>query len=99
MQNIKGIHEKECKQVSILRKRTQLQSYSGSYSQGPPTICTAVRTFRWPAAMGGCVNISISGTMGEVKVKVTLRLTVNQSVTQSCCRAPSGAHDQIFITL
>jgi hypothetical protein len=31
------------------------------------------------------------------KVKVTLRLTVNQSVSQSWCRAPSGAHDQRFI--
>jgi hypothetical protein len=32
------------------------------------------------------------------EVKVTLRLTVSQSVSQSWCRAPSGAHDQIFIT-
>jgi hypothetical protein len=33
------------------------------------------------------------------KVKVTLRLTVGQSVSKSWCRAPSGAHDQIFITV
>jgi hypothetical protein len=25
--------------------------------------------------------------------------TVGQSVSKSCCRAPSGAHDQIFITV
>jgi hypothetical protein len=39
----------------------------------------------------------------EVEVNVTLRLTVGQSVSQSVskssCRAPSGAHDQIFITV
>jgi hypothetical protein len=35
----------------------------------------------------------------KVKVQVTLRLTVSQSVSKSSCRAPSGAHDQIFITL
>jgi hypothetical protein len=35
----------------------------------------------------------------KVKVKVTLWLTVGQSVSQSWCRAPSGAHDQIFITV
>jgi hypothetical protein len=28
--------------------------------------------------------------------RVTLRLTVGQSVSNSWCRAPSGAHDQIF---
>jgi hypothetical protein len=33
----------------------------------------------------------------KVKVKVTLRLTVSQSVSKSWCRAPSGSHDQIFI--
>jgi hypothetical protein len=31
--------------------------------------------------------------------KVTLRLTVSQSVSKSWCRAPSGPHDQIFIVL
>jgi hypothetical protein len=31
--------------------------------------------------------------------KVTLRLAVGQSVSQSWCRAPSGAIDQIFITV
>jgi hypothetical protein len=39
----------------------------------------------------------------QVKVKVTLRQTVSQSVSQSVslslCLAPSGAHDQIFITV
>jgi hypothetical protein len=35
----------------------------------------------------------------HVKVKVTLRLTVSQSVSESWCRAPSGPHDQIFITV
>jgi hypothetical protein len=35
----------------------------------------------------------------KVKVKVTLRLTIGQSVSKSWCRAPSGAHDQIFITV
>jgi hypothetical protein len=35
----------------------------------------------------------------KVKVKVTLRLTVSQSVSKSWYRAPSGAHDQIFITV
>jgi hypothetical protein len=39
---------------------------------------------------------SVTGfTAVKVKVKVTLRLTVNKS----WCRAPSGAHDQIFITI
>jgi hypothetical protein len=42
-------------------------------------------------------------SLAQVKVKVTLRLTVSQSVSQSVskswCRAPSGAHDQIFITV
>jgi hypothetical protein len=33
------------------------------------------------------------------QVKVTLRLTVSQSVSKSWCRAPSGVHDQIFITV
>jgi hypothetical protein len=33
------------------------------------------------------------------QVKVTLRLTVGQSVSRSWSRAPSGAHDQIFNTL
>jgi hypothetical protein len=33
------------------------------------------------------------------KVKVILRLTVSQSVSKSRCRAPSGAHDQKFITV
>jgi hypothetical protein len=35
----------------------------------------------------------------KVKVKVTLRLTVSQSVSKSWYRAPSGTHDQIFITV
>jgi hypothetical protein len=35
----------------------------------------------------------------KVKVKVTLRLTVGQSVSKSWCRAPSGVHDQRFITV
>jgi hypothetical protein len=35
----------------------------------------------------------------KAKVKVTLRLTVSQSVCHSWCRAQSGAHDQIFITV
>jgi hypothetical protein len=33
------------------------------------------------------------------QVKVTLRLTVGQSVSKSWCRALSGAHGQILITL
>jgi hypothetical protein len=33
------------------------------------------------------------------KVKVTLRLTISQSVRKSWCRAPSGAHDHRFITV
>jgi hypothetical protein len=35
----------------------------------------------------------------KVKVKVTLRPSVGQSVSNSWCRAQSGAHDQIFITV
>jgi hypothetical protein len=35
----------------------------------------------------------------QVKVGVTLQLTVSQSVSKSWCRALSGAHDQIFITV
>jgi hypothetical protein len=35
----------------------------------------------------------------QLKVKVTLRLAVGQSVSKSWCRAPSGAHGQIFITV
>jgi hypothetical protein len=34
----------------------------------------------------------------KIKLKVTLGLTVSQSVSKSWCRAPSGAYDQIFIT-
>jgi hypothetical protein len=30
-------------------------------------------------------------------VRVTLRLTVGQSVSQYWCRAPSGTHDQILV--
>jgi hypothetical protein len=35
----------------------------------------------------------------KAKAKATLRLTVSQSVSKSWYRAPSGAHDQIFITV
>jgi hypothetical protein len=38
----------------------------------------------------------------QLKDKITLRLMISQSVSQvskSWCRAPSGAHDQIFITV
>jgi hypothetical protein len=35
----------------------------------------------------------------QVKVKVTLKLTDGQSEGLSWYRAPSGAHDQIFIYL
>jgi hypothetical protein len=35
-------------------------------------------------------------TGSSVRVRVTLRLTVSQSVCLSWCRAPSGAHDQIL---
>jgi hypothetical protein len=35
----------------------------------------------------------------QVKVKVTLRLTVGQSVSKSWCGAPSRARDQIFSTV
>jgi hypothetical protein len=38
-------------------------------------------------------------TASDLVVKVTLRLTVGQSVSKSWCRAPSGADDQIFITV
>jgi hypothetical protein len=38
-------------------------------------------------------------SLAQVKVKVTLRLTVSQSVSQSWCQDHSGAHDQIFITV
>jgi hypothetical protein len=34
-----------------------------------------------------------------IPVKVTLRLTVSQSVSKSWCRAPFGAHDQILIII
>jgi hypothetical protein len=34
-----------------------------------------------------------------VRVRVTLRLTVSQSVSKSWWRAPSMTHDQIFITV
>jgi hypothetical protein len=37
--------------------------------------------------------------MYNFKVKVTLRLTVGQSVSNSWCRAPSGPRDQIYIAL
>jgi hypothetical protein len=35
----------------------------------------------------------------KLRVRVTLQLAVSQSVGVSWCRAPSGAHDQIFIYL
>jgi hypothetical protein len=35
----------------------------------------------------------------KVKFKVTLLLTVSQSVSKSWCRAPYGGHDQVFITV
>jgi hypothetical protein len=41
----------------------------------------------------------LANALLSVKVKVTLRLTDRQSVSKSWCRAPSGAHDQIFITV
>jgi hypothetical protein len=37
--------------------------------------------------------------LDKVEVKITLRLTVSQSVSKSWCRAPSGTHDHVFITL
>jgi hypothetical protein len=43
--------------------------------------------------------ISISGSITCFIVKVTVRLTVGQSVNKPWCRAPSGAHGQILITL
>jgi hypothetical protein len=39
--------------------------------------------------------VSLHSVSVQVKVKVTLRLTVSKS----WCRAPSGAHDQILITV
>jgi hypothetical protein len=39
-----------------------------------------------------------NSTVLIVKVKVTLRRTISQSVSKSWCRAPFGAHDQIFFT-
>jgi hypothetical protein len=35
--------------------------------------------------------------LSRVRVRVTLRLTVGQSVSLSWCRASSGAHDQILL--
>jgi hypothetical protein len=35
----------------------------------------------------------------KVKVKITLLLAASQSASQSWCRAPSGAHDQILFTI
>jgi hypothetical protein len=35
----------------------------------------------------------------KVKVKVTLRSTVSQSVSKSWCRAPCGAQDQLLLTV
>jgi hypothetical protein len=43
--------------------------------------------------------MSVEDGAGIVKVKVTLRLTIGQSVSKSWCRAPFRAHDQIFITV
>jgi hypothetical protein len=34
-----------------------------------------------------------------VRIRVTLQLTVGQSVTQSWCRAPFRAYDQIFVSV
>jgi hypothetical protein len=34
-----------------------------------------------------------------MKIKVTLQMTVGQSISKFWCQAPSGAHDQIFITV
>jgi hypothetical protein len=45
------------------------------------------------------VHTELQLTTELVKVKVTLRLTVSQSVSKSWCPAPSGAHDQIFVTV
>jgi hypothetical protein len=36
---------------------------------------------------------------GPKKGKVTLRVTVIQSVSMSWCRVPSGSHDQMFVTV
>jgi hypothetical protein len=41
----------------------------------------------------------LTHSLVQVQVQVTLRLTVSQSVSKSWCRAPSGAHDQMFITI
>jgi hypothetical protein len=35
----------------------------------------------------------------QVKVKVKVKVTLRLMVSQSWCKAPSGAHDQIFITV
>jgi hypothetical protein len=80
-------------------------------NRGP--LCT-LKNFQWCARTcyagaailrGRCLSLIPrrdelkSLLKSKVKVKVTLRLTVSQSVSKSWCQAPSGAHDQIFITV
>jgi hypothetical protein len=48
---------------------------------------------------GGHLPPTSCSSKYHLKVKVTLRLTVSQSVSKCWCRAPSGVHDQIFITV
>jgi hypothetical protein len=57
---------------------------SGEYPTTPSPFSLPCRT-------------QLSGS--KVEVKVTLRLTDSHSVSKSWCRAPFGAHDQLFITV
>jgi hypothetical protein len=60
----------------------------------PASVLTSLLSGEYPAT---------DSELTSARVRVTLRLTVSQSVSQSVClswcRAPSGAHDQIFILI
>jgi hypothetical protein len=49
-----------------------------------------------PTVLSGALPITV---WLLVKVKVTLRLMVGYSVGMSWCQAPSGSHDQMFVTV
>jgi hypothetical protein len=50
-----------------------------------------------PPLLGLLESANLNHLSSYLKVKVTLRLTVSQSVSQSWCQAPLEAHDQILV--
>jgi hypothetical protein len=53
----------------------------------------------WLTVSNWLVSHSYYSLINWLKVKVTLRMAVVQSVSKSWCRSPPGGHDQIFITV